>query len=118
MGFGLKVVEVVGQASHVQQAINWQFHELAEQAELFHAREYGMEEFTNLGLQMGQKLDLDQLPFRRFGPLLGPGAMLGQHAEFVGIGLGGPALDQAHQLPVNLQVWVAANRGCEVAVIL
>ena len=118
VGFGLEVVVVVGQAGDVDEALDGQFGELAEEAEVFDADDDGVEGFTDAGFEVSEELDLDQLAFGGIGPAFGAGAVLAQDEQFVGVGLGLLAGQEGDELAVDLEVGVAADGGREVAVVV
>ena len=83
----LEVVVVVGQAGDVDQALDRQLDEPAEEAEVLDADDDGVERLADLLLQVGQQLDPDQLALGGLGPALGPGAVLAQDDQLVEVAL-------------------------------
>ena len=83
-----EVVVVVGQAGDVDQALDRQLDEPAEEAEVLDADDDRVESLADVLLEVGQELDLDQLALGRLGPALGPGAVLGQDGQLVVVALG------------------------------
>ena len=115
---GFEVVIVVGQAGDVDQALDRQLDEPAEEAEVLDADDDGVERLADVVLQVGQELDLDQLALGGLGPALGPRAVLGQDDQLVDVALGLLAVEDRGELAVDLEVGIAADRRGEVAVVL
>ena len=83
---GFQVIVVVGQAGDVDQPLDRQLDEAAEQAEILDADDHGVEGLADLLFQVGEQLDPDQLALGGLGPALGPGAVLGQDDQLVVVG--------------------------------
>ena len=113
-----EVVIVVGEAADVEQALDRELDEPAEEAEVLDADDHRVEGLADAALQVGQQLDLDQLALGRLGPALGPRAVLGQDGQLVVVAGGLLAFEERHELAVDLEVGVAADRRGEVAVVV
>ena len=86
VGPRLEIVVVVGQAGDVDQALDGQLDQAAEEAEILDAddRSRGTPRRSS-GFQVGQQLDLDQLALGGLGPPLGARAVLAQDDQLVDV---------------------------------
>src|SRR5262249_21504970 len=98
----LQVIIVVAEAGDVNQTLDGEFHELAEEAEILDTDDDGVEGLPGPAFEMGQQLDLDQLALGGFGPALRPGTMFGQNDQLIRVGLWFLAVEDGGNLAVNL----------------
>ena len=115
---GFEVIVVVGQAGDVDQSLDRQLAEPAEEPEILDSDDDGVEGLADLVFQVGQQFHPDQLALGGLGASLGARAVLGEHDQLVMTAARLFPLEPGDQLAMDLQVGIAADRRGEVAVVL
>ncbi len=114
---GLQVVVVVRQGRDVDEALDGQFRQAAEQPEILDSHDDRVERVADVVFQVGEELHADQLALRGVGPTLGAGTVLAQHDQLVRTVRGLLPFEPGDQLAMHLQIGIAADRRGEVAIV-
>ena len=108
---GLQVVKIITQAGDVDQAVDRQLTEPAEESEIFHSYDDSVKA-SGRGDRSGnaRSFNLIKSALGGFGPALGASAVLAQGKQFVVVAAGLLGIEPCDQLPMDLQVRIAPNR--------